>query len=67
MKEKNVGTIYCCGLAYDYCVGSTAEDGPKHGFKTYLITDAARSVAENTAVGMKERLTNAGVTEITSD
>ena len=67
LKEKGVGTIYCCGLAYDYCVGSTAEDGPKSGFKTYLITDAARSVAETTAVGMKERLVKAGVEEITSD
>lgn len=25
LKEKDVGIVYSCGLAYDYCVGSTAE------------------------------------------
>ena len=24
LKEKGVGVVYSCGLAYDYCVGSTA-------------------------------------------
>ena len=45
LQEKEVSTIYCCGLAYDYCVGSTAESGAAAGLKTYLITDASKSVA----------------------
>ena len=45
LKEKGVTTIYCVGLAYDYCVGSTAEDSAKEGFKTYIVMDATRSVA----------------------
>ena len=24
LKERNVKNVYCCGLALDYCVGSTA-------------------------------------------
>ena len=24
LNDRNVGTVYCCGLALDYCVGSTA-------------------------------------------
>lgn len=44
------------GLAYDYCVGSTAEDGAKNGFKTYVIRDATRSVAKETEAIMVQRL-----------
>ena len=48
LKERNVTEVYCVGLAYDYCVGSTAEDAAKNGYKTYLLTDASRSVADAT-------------------
>ena len=48
LQARGVTALYCVGLAYDYCVGSTAEDGAKLGFKTYLLTDAARSVSEQT-------------------
>ena len=44
------------GLALDYCVGSTAVDGAKHGFKTYLVTDAAKSVAAASEAEMHKRL-----------
>jgi nicotinamidase-related amidase len=67
LKEKGVSTVYCCGLAYDYCVGSTAESAAVAGFKTYLLTDASKSVAEGSALGMKERIVSAGVIEISSD
>ena len=46
LDSRGVTEIYVVGLAYDYCVGSTAVDGAKNGFKTYLLTDATRSVAE---------------------
>ena len=59
--------LYCVGLAYDYCVGSTAADGAKHGFQTYLVTDATRSVAPASHEAMSKRLSDAGVVEITSD
>ena len=67
LKKEGVTEIYCVGLAYDYCVGSTAEDGAKNGFKTYLVTDATKSVAETSAEGMKKRLDAVGVIPITSD
>merc|ERR1711997_318802 len=47
--------------------GSTAEDGAKNGFTTYLITDATKSVNPATAESMSKRLQAAGVVEITSD
>ena len=66
LKAKGVTKLFVVGLAYDYCVGSTAEDGAKNGFETYLITDATRSVAGASAETMKQRLIQAGVKEITS-
>ena len=45
LQSKGVKKIFCVGLAFDYCVGSTAIDGAKNGFETYLVTDATKSVA----------------------
>ena len=67
LTKRGVSTIYCVGLAYDQCVGSTAEDGAKNGFKTYIIRDATRSVAKETEALMEKRLEAAQVIEIKSD
>ena len=64
LKDLGVTKVYCCGLAYDYCVGSTAESSALEGFETFLIKDAARSVAQPTADLMNERLDKAGVKQI---
>ena len=64
LKDLGVTKVYCCGLAYDYCVGSTAESSGLAGFETYLLKDAARSVAQPTADLMNERLDKAGVKQI---
>jgi nicotinamidase-related amidase len=26
LREEKIGAVYCVGLAFDYCVGSTAHD-----------------------------------------
>ena len=67
LRRKNVTKLYCVGLAYDYCVGSTARDGAKNGFRTYLITDATRAVADPSSETMRKSLADTGVTEITSE
>ena len=53
LREKNVKKVYCVGLAFDYCVGSTAESAAQEGFETYLIKDACKSVnpAEESIMG----------------
>mmetsp|Transcript_24694 Transcript_24694/g.38427 ORF Transcript_24694/g.38427 Transcript_24694/m.38427 type:complete len:94 (+) Transcript_24694:352-633(+) len=66
LKEKGITKVFCCGLAYDYCVGSTAESAAKEGFETYLIRDATRSVAKETETLMEDRMKKAGVKEISS-
>ena len=67
LTSRGVTELYCVGLAYDYCVGSTAVDGAKNGFKTFLITDATKSVADPSKEAMSKRIQDAGVIEITSD
>lgn len=66
LKEKGVGVVYSCGLAYDYCVGSTAISAQEAGFTSILLSDATRHVADPTAAIMKEKLKEAGVREIES-
>ena len=57
----------CVGLAYDYCVGSTAYDGAKNGFDTCIVMDATKSVNPASAETMKKRLDEVGVKEVMSD
>ena len=67
LESREVKTIYCVGLAFDYCVGSTAIDGAKLGFRTYLVTDATKSVASQSHQVMDQRLKEGGVIFITSE
>merc|ERR1711913_115370 len=64
LRKEGVTEVYCVGLAFDYCVGSTAEDAAKNGFKTFIVMDATRAVAPASAEAMKKRLDAVGVTEI---
>lgn len=44
LKEKSVTHVYVVGLAYDYCVKSTAKDAAKEGFVTYVVEEGTRAV-----------------------
>ena len=44
LKQKQVTTVYICGLATDYCVKFTALDAVQCGFETILVEDASRGV-----------------------
>ena len=61
LEKNNVKQCFCVGLAYDYCVGSTAEDSAKLGYATYLIDDASKSVNDATRDLMNTRLQKVGV------
>ena len=59
--------MYVCGLAFDFCVGSTALDAKKHGFETYVIQEATKSVSQETAKIMAEKLKNGNVAIVSAD
>ena len=65
LKELNIKKVYIVGLAYDFCVGYTAEDSAEEGFETFVIKDATRSVDPEDESFMDERLEDAGVKIIT--
>jgi nicotinamidase/pyrazinamidase len=44
LRERGLGRLFCCGLAYDYCVRHSAVDGRHLGFETVVIEDACRAV-----------------------
>lgn len=74
LRSLGITRVFVTGLAFDYCVGFTAEDGIYEGFESFIIRDATASVdfpAQGDWPGsvavMEKRLANAGVEIITSD
>lgn len=47
LRERGVKRVFVCGLAYDFCVSWTAQDGRKAGFDVFVIEDASRAIDTN--------------------
>jgi len=61
MQEEQITTVYVVGLAFDYCVGSTARDAAKNGYETYIVAEATKHIAEDTQAAMKKLLDDLNV------
>lgn len=46
LKTKGITDVFVIGIAGDYCVKFTALDAKKHGFRTFVIRDAVKSVSD---------------------
>lgn len=44
LKERDIKTIYICGIAADFCVYYTAIDGLDLGFEVFIIENASRAI-----------------------
>ena len=55
------------GLAFDFCVGSTALDAKKYGFDTYVVAEGTKSVSKETESIMHEKLKNSNIPVISFD
>ena len=44
LVKQGVTDVVVCGLATDYCVGFTALDAARHGFRTVVVEDAVRGM-----------------------
>ena len=44
LHERGFEHVFCCGLAFDYCVRFSAEDARSQGFQCSVIDDACRSI-----------------------
>jgi nicotinamidase/pyrazinamidase len=64
LRDRGVGRVFLCGLAYDYCVRFTAEDAVREGFEAVVIEDACRAIAPETAAAAKASFQALDVVEI---
>ena len=44
LRERGLGRIFVAGLAFDFCVRFSAEDGKREGFDVRVIDDACRGI-----------------------
>ena len=44
LRKNGVRRVYVCGVATEYCVKATALDAVRHGFETYLLSDAVKGI-----------------------
>eukprot|EP00466_Bigelowiella_natans_P004962 jgi/Bigna1/55951/estExt_Genewise1Plus.C_770037 len=66
LREARISDVYVCGVAFDYCVGSTAVDSAKEGFNTFIVEDATESISSGSKRKMQKRLDEAGVESVHS-
>lgn len=61
LKKEGLKELFVCGLALDYCVGSTALHAAELGYKVWLVKDASRGVCPKSIQAMERQLVEAGV------
>jgi nicotinamidase/pyrazinamidase len=61
LRERGVEHLYVCGLARDYCVRWTAEDGVAEGFRVTLLWDLTRSVDPSGDADLRSAMIGNGV------
>jgi nicotinamidase/pyrazinamidase len=62
LRERDFTRLFLCGLATDFCVGWTAEDGIAAGFECVMIEDATRAIDTNGSLAAAwARMNAAGV------
>jgi len=66
LREREVETLYLCGLARDICVKWTAEDGVDAGFEVRCLWDLTRGVDPSADACVRRELEEAGVHVIES-
>lgn len=67
LRDKGVTHVYVVGLAYDYCVGSTARDAAGEGFVTYVVEEATRAVDADAWAECTKGLEKEGVKVVRMD
>lgn len=66
LQEHNITHVFLSGLAFDYCVFWSGKDSAKFGYKTYIIEDASRGIAEDTINYARKSMMNMGIEIISS-
>lgn len=61
LKKEKITEIYLSGLAYDFCVQSSAIDGVKFGYRTYLVEDASSGIKKESMDQARKEMLKVGV------
>lgn len=62
LRTCGIERIFLAGLAYDFCVGSSALDARRLGFEATVLCDACRAIDLNGSLeGMEKNFERAGV------
>jgi nicotinamidase/pyrazinamidase len=65
LRDRGIGRLFLCGLAYDFCVRFSAVDGTALGFECVVVEDACRAVGLPGSVEVtRAAFAEAGVKEI---
>lgn len=68
LRERGLQRLFFCGLAYDFCVGSSAVDGARLGFECVVIEDLSRAVnLPDSVEQMRACFSEAGVQRVASE
>lgn len=66
LRSRGIARVIVGGLAYDYCVKSTALQLAKAGFEVIIPLEAVRAISKETATQATQELEAAGVILVTS-
>ena len=55
LRERNITKIFLAGLAFDFCVRYSSEDGARAGFDVVVIEDACRGIDMEGSVAATRR------------
>lgn len=67
LRERQIHTLYLCGLATDFCVAYSAIDGCHEGFQVNVIDDACRAIdLDGSLAAAWEDMHRAGAQRVTS-
>lgn len=56
LRERAITRVFIAGLAFDFCVRYTAEDGKRDGFEVIVIEDACRAIDVRGSVAATHQL-----------
>jgi len=62
LRDRGLNRVFLAGLAFDFCVGYSAEDARREGFTVFVVEDACRGIdVDGSVAAMRQRLEALGV------
>ncbi len=67
LRERGIRSVFCCGLATDFCVAWSALDARGCGFEAIVLQDACRAIdVDGSLAAAQRQLLSAGVRVVDS-